>query len=178
MSGVQGEGARSEGPELELWEMSFAGRSVVVGVGNPYMKDDGVGIQVARQLRGLDPNRFFVYEAQAMDMSLLWHFKDARKIVLVDATKYGAPVGTITRYSVSPREGPLVEVPGLHSLQLFDIFDVAHQPGMLPCPLTIIGIEPKDCSPGEGLSEEVAMVLPAAVDAVMDELGTSRSTTQ
>src|SRR5271157_1131206 len=103
MSEVQDEGARSEEPELELWEMSFAGRTVVVGVGNPYMKDDGVGIQVARQLRGLDPNQFFVYEAQAMDMSLLWHFKDARKIVLVDATRYGAPVGTITRYSVSPQ---------------------------------------------------------------------------
>jgi len=164
------DGAQAYETGPELWEMSFAGKTVVIGLGNPYMRDDGVGIHVAKRLRGLDPGRYFVYETQAMDMSLLWQFKDARKIVLVDAMSSGSGVGSVSKYAVRSREGPVTEMPSLHALQLFDLFDIVHQPGLIPCPLTIVGIEPKDCSPGEGLSEEIERAVPRAVEAVMAEL--------
>jgi hydrogenase maturation protease len=162
---------RSDEQGLELWEVSFEGKVVVVGLGNPFMRDDGIGIQVARRLRGIDPNRFFVYETQAMDLSLLWQFRNASRIILVDAMRSGGAAGEVSKFEVAPKEAPLTKMPNMHALQLYDIFDIVHQPGILPCPLTIVGVEPKDCSPGEGLTEEVAAAIPAAVDAVLGELG-------
>jgi len=164
-------GSGEEGQAPELWEVSFEGKVVVVGVGNPFMRDDGIGIQVVRRLRGIDPNRFFVYETQAMDISLLWRFKSATKIIVVDAMRSGGAVGTVSKFEIAPKEAPLTKMPSLHALQLYDIFDIVHQPGLMPCPLTIVGVEPKDCSPGEGLTEEVAAAIPATVDVVLAELG-------
>ena len=35
----------------EPWEVSSAGKSVILGIGNHYMHDDAIGIEVAAELR-------------------------------------------------------------------------------------------------------------------------------
>jgi len=152
-------------------QVPVEGKSVVIGLGNPYMRDDGVGIEVARELgrRGLGPE-VLVYEYQTLELSLLWQFRGASKIIIVDAMKSGGSIGTVTTHRITPREGPLLDLPSLHSLQLYDMFDLANQSGMLPCPLTIIGVEPSDCNPGEGLTEPVAAAIQRAADTVIHAL--------
>lgn len=158
-------------PEPDISEASFEGKRVVVGLGNPYMKDDGVGILVAKELRRRNLGAgVLVYEYQALDLSLLWQFRGASMVIVVDALRSGGSAGTVSTYSIKPREGPLLQLPGLHALQLYDMFDLANQTGTLPCPVTIIGVEPGDCNPGEGLSQEVSASIPRVVDAVLQEL--------
>jgi hydrogenase maturation protease len=158
--------------ELDVWEPSYEGKRVVIGLGNPYMKDDGVGLLAAEELRRreLGPG-VLVYEYHSLELSLLWQFRGASKIIIVDALRSGGSPGTVSTYTITPREGPLLELPSLHALQLYDMFDLANQSGMLPCPLTIIGVEPSACDPGEGLTEAVSAAIPQAVDAVLQELG-------
>lgn len=156
---------------LRLKEEGKEGKSVVLGLGNVFMRDDGIGIHVAREVgqRNLG-KEVLVYDYQEMDLSLLEYFQGASKLVLVDALKSGKPPGTVSKYSIAPREDPLIQLPSLHGLQLFDIFDLANQAGLLSCPVIIVGVEPKDCSPGEEMSEELAAALPRAVDEVIKEL--------
>ena len=40
----------------------------------------------------------------------------------------------------------------------------------MPCRVVILGVEPKDCSPGEGLTGEVADALPRVVGEALREL--------
>ncbi len=144
---------------------------VVIGLGNVFMKDDGVGIQVARELKQHDLGKgVLVYDYQEMDLSLLRYFQGASKVVVVDALKSGKPPGTISKYSIATREGPLLQLPSLHGLQLYDMFDLANQAGLLSCPVIIVGVEPKDCSVGEEMTEELMDALPRAVDEVIKEL--------
>ena len=170
MSEEQGE-PRSQPPEPELHPEFLAGKSVVIGIGNSYMKDDAIGIRVANELRGRDlGSDVYVYDYQAMDLSLLSYFQKASKVIIVDALKSGSPPGTVTKYSISKKEGPLLELPNLHELQLFDIMDLANQAGFFPVSPTVIGIEPEDCTAGEGLTERVTDAVPVALAKVLAEL--------
>jgi Ni,Fe-hydrogenase maturation factor len=48
---------------------------------------------------------------------------------------------------------------------------IAMMTGVLKCPVSIVGVEPKDVSLGEGLSQELISALPGAVRKVLKELG-------
>ena len=161
----------SSEPE-EIWEASFEGKTVVVGLGNPYMKDDGIGIFAARQLKKSHSlgDKVVVYEYQAMDLSLLLQFKGATKIILIDALKSGSPPGTVSKYEITSREGPLLKLPNLHELQLYDMLDIASETGLLACPVVVIGVEPKNVSPGEGLTDAIAGTIVKIFSEVKGEI--------
>lgn len=147
------------------------GKIVVIGLGNVFMRDDGIGIHVATELRRHNLGRdVLVYDYQEMDLSLLEYFQGASKVVVVDALKSGKPPGTVSKYLIATRQGPLLQLPNLHGLQLFDLFDLANQAGLLSSPVVIVGVEPKDCSLGEEMSEELVTALPRAVGEVIKEL--------
>ena len=135
------------------------------------MHDDAIGIEVAVELRKRSLGEStVVYDYQAMDLSILMYFKEASKIVLVDALKAGEIPGTVSKYSIPEAKNPLPNLPNNHEMQLYEIVDLARQTGVLRCPIMIIGIEPKDCTPGEGLSEEVKQALPKAINEIIKEL--------
>ena len=138
------------------------------------MHDDAIGMEVAAELRKLSlGEKVVVYESQTMDLSLLMYFKEASKVVLVDALNAGEIPGTVSRFSITDPKNPLPNLPSLHEMQLYEIVDLASQTGVLRCPIVIVGIEPKDCTPGEGLSTEVKEALPKAINAVLKELNLS-----
>jgi len=154
---------------------SFAGKTVIIGIGNRYLRDDGIGIQVAdeftrRHLR----EDILVRSYQTVDLSLLATFEGASKIIVVDALKSGEPPGKVSRYTILPSKDALVAIPAPHAVKLQDMFDIAIQTGLLTCPVTVIGIEPKDCTAGEGVSAELLHALPDVLDTVGQEVDGSR----
>jgi hydrogenase maturation protease len=160
-----------EDDDAEPWDISFEGKTVVIGLGNPYMRDDGIGIQAAQNLRTHHlGNLVFIYETQGIDLSLLSHFKGARKIIVLDALRSGQSPGTVTRHVVVPEEKRTSRLPSLHALELYDLLDLASDGELLPCPVIIIGVEPEDCGPGEGLTRTLADALPLLVKATVREL--------
>lgn len=147
-------------------EGASAGKIVVLGIGNPYLKDDGVGILVAQELRsrrlGSD---VLVYDSQTIEASLIWEFRQARALIIVDALTSGAPAGTVSRFRLAPKRGATEGIPSLHELRLHDLVDLAGL-DVISSPVTIVAVEPKDCRLGEGLTEEVQAAVPKAVDEV------------
>jgi hydrogenase maturation protease len=165
-------GPQTEGPDPIHGE-AYSGKTIVVGIGNKYLRDDGIGVQVADELAGSLGEKVLVRSCQSADISLLAQFAGASKVVLVDALKSGADPGTVSRYTILPNKNPLDSVRGLHSLDLRDVFDIATQTGLLTCPVTIIGVEPKEISVGEGMSDELVQAMPRVLSAVIDEAGDS-----
>jgi hydrogenase maturation protease len=144
------------------------GKTVVLGLGNPYLRDDGIGIAVAKGLQQCNTGEGTLVRAhQTFDLWLLSEYSGASRLIIVDAVKSGSAPGTVTEYEVAPRPGPLSSLPGLHSLQLHDLVDFASRMGILSCPVTIIGVEPKSCEVGEGLSPELERAVPAVVALVV-----------
>jgi len=144
---------------------------VVIGLGNLYMGDDGIGIRVARALQEMNLREdVSVLEHAEMNLSIIETFQGASKLIIVDSVKGGKKPGTVSQYTITGRKGDLDRLSSLHSLKLTDIIDLAISAGILTCPIIIIGVEPKNVSLGEGLSPEVERALPQAVEAVIREL--------
>jgi len=154
------------GPSSGLVTPPAAGKSVVICIGNRYLGDDGIGLRVAEALDGAFGGEVLVEASQAMDLPLLSRYEGASRVVVVDALRSGARPGEVSRYALVPNGTPLEALKGQHSLELHDFFDVAWQTGLLKCPVTVIGVEPKDCGIGEGLSDELVRAIPKVVTEV------------
>lgn len=147
--------------------MSFA---VVIGVGNRFRRDDGVGPAVAEEiskgnLAGLrvvtdigDPGTFF--DAWA----------GARVAVVVDgAMGDGADPGRIRRWVAG--ETPDLRVVSSHAMGVPQVYALGACLGQMPDRLVVLSIDIADTGYGIGLSPSVAAVVPRAAELVLDELG-------
>jgi hydrogenase maturation protease len=148
----------------------LTGKVVVIGLGNLYMKDDALGIRAAQALKERDLGKnVSVQEHPEMDLSVIENLRGASKVIIVDAVRGGKAPGTVSKYTFTPRRGDMSALPGLHSLKLNDILDLASSSGILTCPVVIVGVEMKDDSLGIGLSPEVESALPEVIKLVFEE---------
>ena len=73
---------------------------LVLGVGNPLMGDDGIGVELAHRLQERDYGPLVhVEEGGTLGMTLLPLLEDADTVILLDAVKTGAPPGTVVTRS-------------------------------------------------------------------------------
>jgi hydrogenase maturation protease len=146
-------------------------KSVVIGLGNLYMGDDGLGLRVAKALKEKELGESVSVQAYPeLDLAIIGNIQDASKVIIVDAVRGGKEPGTVSKYTFARRSQDLAELPSLHGMELSDVLDIAVSSGILTCPVVIVGVEPKNDSPGTELSFEVESALPKAVEAVMKEL--------
>ena len=156
---------------MEMKDNSAGPRYVVVGVGNPYMKDDGIGIAVVRELKKRDlGSNVLVLERQLLDISLLLLTETASRLIIVDAVRSGRLPGTLVRFEATGRRSPGLNVPLSHDIRLTDIISLARENRIALCPMVVIGVEPADCTIGEGMTKSVRESLATAVEAVTVEL--------
>ncbi len=144
---------------------------VVIGVGNPLMGDDGFGIEVAKALRKLNlGSGVLVLERQTVDISVLDSAKGASKLVIVDAVKSGRPPGSVVRFIAGARRSAVLHAPLSHEQNFHDILALARKTGMRLPATVVVGVEPADCTAGNGLSAEVAGALPHVLEEVKEEV--------
>lgn len=74
-------------------------RTLVLGIGNTLLGDEGVGVAVVEHLRtqGALPADVDLIDGGTGSLVLLEPMHQARRMILVDATADGAPPGTIQR---------------------------------------------------------------------------------
>lgn len=130
---------------------------LVLGLGNPLLGDDGVGLVVLGMLEeALGPRE----EVEFMDggtqgVYLLPFLKNKEKLLILDAVDFGERPGVVGTFDpmcipsgvgpkLSPHQGGFEEVLGL--LELLD---------HAPKESVLLGIQPKSLGFGDPLSEEV-----------------------
>ena len=132
----------------------------VIGLGNEWRGDDGVGLEVARRVRGR------VLEGEPLALVVVVDGED--DVVLVDAVSSDAAPGTIFRFEAGdePLPTPLFGASSTHALGLADAVELARSLGRLPQRVVVYGIEGESFAFGKGLSAAVA----AAADRVTEEV--------
>ena len=155
-----------------------AGRTLVAGVGNVFLRDDGFGVEVARLLAGRpQPAGVEIADFGIRGVHLVYELLDGCDLfVLVDAAPRGGEPGTVTVLEVAPDDAaqrPAVmgaPVMDGHGLTPDDIFAMLATLGGHPGRSLLVACEPADVSEGMGLSEPVRTALPHAVHAVEEIL--------
>jgi len=142
----------------------------VVGVGNRWRSDDGIGPAVAARLRELAPDLDVVVR-EGEPVALLDALEGAGAAVVVDAVSSGGAPGTVHRLDATteplPRE---LFARSTHHLGLADAVELGRALDRLPARLVVVGIEGASWDAGDELSPEVAAALEPAAAAVLEEV--------
>ena len=144
---------------------------VIIGMGNPLRRDDGIGWSVARQLEALVQPGVEV-RIHRGGLGLMDTWKGASVVVVIDAVSSGAPAGTLSRFDASTRPLPqhLGTTCSTHDFGLNEAVELARAMDQLPSRFIVIGVEGADFTPGSGLSPAVAGAIEKTVEAVLQEL--------
>ena len=146
--------------------------TLLIGLGNPLMGDDGAGVAVLERLREewVLPPEVELLDGGTWGMNLLPAVEFAARLVLVDAIRTGLGPGTLTvlERAQLPRYFSLKLSP--HQIDLREVLALAELRGALPEDLVALGIEPASVELGEGLSPAVAAGLDKLVDLVVSRL--------
>jgi hydrogenase maturation protease len=91
----------------------------VIGCGNPARRDDGVGVEVIRQLRLRELAREGVelIDAGTSGMDVLFRVRGARRVVIVDACRSGSEPGAVFRLPAREAMTPAEHGFSLHGLR-------------------------------------------------------------
>jgi hydrogenase maturation protease len=147
-------------------------RILVMGVGNPLMRDDGVGPRVVELLRSTYrfPENVQVEDAGTMSFMILDLLRDIDRLIIVDAVKdTDTPAGTVFR--MTPEEiAPNQIAHSLHDTKIIDVLQAADLMGNSPETIAIgVQIEAIEDWVLE-LSTPVEAAIPEAAALVIAEL--------
>jgi hydrogenase maturation protease len=147
-------------------------RVLVMGVGNPLMRDDGVGPRVIEMLlAGYEfPATVELIDAGTMSFTILDLLRDIDRLIIVDAVRdTGHPAGTVT--ILTPEQiAPNQVRHSMHDVALIDVLQAAELMGSAPSAIAIgVQIDTIEDWVLE-LSPEVEAAVPLAAAAVLDRL--------
>ena len=157
---------------LDLTGFEKPVRSVLVlGLGNPILRDDGVGWRVVEQVEQVQPTSVEFDCVALGGLALMERLIGYDHVVLVDAirTRAGAP-GMV--YQLGLDDLPTLNADAVHDASLKQALELGRRLGVtLPDDITIIAIEAADLLDfGEGLSPAVEAAVPEAVRRVLAAL--------
>ena len=146
--------------------------TVVIGLGNLVLSDDGLGVHVVRRLRDRYRlrDRVELVEGGTAGLLLLPHLADARRVIIVDAIDTGAPAGTLVRLTGEKWGSAFAHHLTPHDVGLRDLLGAARLSGVWPSQLVIHGAQPANTEIGTTLSEPLAAALDPLARAVLAHL--------
>lgn len=153
-------------------------KTIVIGLGNPILTDDGVGVKAARLLKerlnganGLNGAAVEVKELYVGGLALMDALTGYERAILIDAALTGSEPGTI--HELSPSGLPATRNTfSTHDTNLPTALEVGRTLGLsLPEDIKIIAVEAADVETfSEELTEKVEKAVPVVVDRIFEML--------
>ncbi len=146
--------------------------TAIIGMGNPLMSDEGIGIHViARLQQTILADRTDILDLGTSGMRALHELEGRDVVVFVDCALMGTEPGTIRRFTPEDVETKKIQPRlSLHEGDLLNTIALAKRLGTAPERIVIFGIEPKTIDPGETLSPALAARLDQYVATVREEV--------
>ena len=151
--------------------------TIVVGLGNPIMADEGIGVVLVEELSKLaaagklPDETVEYYDGGCGGMYLLHTIAERKKAILLDCCLMGAEPGTIRRFT--PDDVNSVKQMAhlsLHEVDILKVIELARQIGQCPEEIVIFGIEPVNITQQTHLNDAIAEKIPDYIAAIEAEI--------
>jgi len=147
-------------------------KTLIIGIGNPWRRDDGVGAAVVRAL----PDTVQTLEHHGEGLSLIAAWEGFEQVILIDAIRAAAPAGLIYRFDAIHDELPR----GLfhyssHQFGLAEAVGLARELNRLPAELIIYGIVGADFQHGTTLSPAMAAAVYKLSSCIADNISCTKA---
>lgn len=152
--------------------MNNFGNIVVVGIGNEFRRDDGIGLYVARRVEELADRNIKVVVGVSDGYALIDTWNAFSQVIVVDCAVAGNTPGTIYSFDAFKDKIPdeLFDGFSTHSISIVNAIELAGTLGRLPKSLMVYGIEGIDYTPGSRLSAEVRQAADSVVEKIISEI--------
>jgi hydrogenase maturation protease len=143
-------------------------RTLILGIGNLLLCDEGVGVHVARALQQEQlPENVLSLEVGTAFLDALPEIERADRIIIIDAMQADHAPGTVYRVPFDD----CVKPECIASLHGFDLSRALYLAGREKSPEAVVfGVEPARIDWGTDLSPEIQRVIPAVIQAIKAEL--------
>lgn len=147
------------------------GCTVVIGLGNPLMADDGVGLAALERLRAAGvPDDVELVDGGTWGMNLLPVIESAARLLLIDAIDAGGAPGTLHVLERARIPRYLATKISPHQVDLRDVLALAELRRTLPDETVAIGLQPARVEMSCELSDAVRVRVDDLVAAVTRRL--------
>ncbi len=148
------------------------GQAVVIGVGNEYRRDDGVGPAVLTELSSLDLGDVALVACDGEPTQLFDAWSDVPLAVVIDAVMCTpSSPGRVHRTTLAGEIA--VTAASTHGLGIPEAVRLGQALDRVPSRLVVLAVEAADIGFGVGLSDAVAAAVPSVVEAVRAELAST-----
>lgn len=146
--------------------------TLVLGLGNTIMSDDGIGPRVIGQLQQLTtlPSDVTLLDGGTLGLDLLPYLEQVQRLIIIDAVETGEPAGACIRLQGEQVPIALETKLSPHQMGMKDLLAVAQLIGQLPEEIILLGMQPQLLEMGTELSPPVAAALPLLTAMAMDEI--------
>ena len=151
--------------------------ALILGIGNILLRDEGVGVVVARRIEAaresgdmVIPPDTRVVDGGTLGLDLLPMIEDADQVVMIDAVDLGQAPGTVSILRDETVQAALSGHVSPHQIGVGDLVAAARLMGIMPPRFTLVGIQPGEIAIGLELTEPVAAAVDVAIDLVRREL--------
>jgi hydrogenase maturation protease len=153
---------------------------IILGLGNEYISDDGIGIHAIREFKKhIFSDNYTIEELSVGGIELLDYLSGYEKAIIVDAFCTGSnQSGTIYRYKQTTDE-EVMKVRSSHQIDLPQIIGLAKVLGIaIPNEIIVYGVEAKDITTFNcNCTQEVESAIPRLVNLIHSELKENNETT-
>ena len=147
--------------------------TLIICLGNPLMRDEGIGIRLAPELSqklAEDPD-VEILDLGTGGLTIMHAIAGREKIVFVDCALMNEAPGVMRRFTPDEVVSKKIKTRySVHEGDLLEILKLSTDMGECPDNIVIFGIEPREVAPGEGLSEELQSNIRHYVDTILKEL--------
>ncbi len=144
-------------------------QTVILGVGNTLLSDEGVGLHVLEALANKHPVLAGVeyVDGGTLSFSLAGWIESADRLIVIDAAQSHEPAGTI-RCLRNEEMDRFLGLPkrSVHEVSLLDLLDIARLTDCLPKERVLVGIQAEKIDWGDQPSPAVAAAIPEAIQVI------------
>ena len=146
-------------------------KTVILGVGNLLLSDEGVGVHVINKMMDMHfPPDIELIEGGVDGLRLMNLVVGVDRLIVIDAVKGGGSPGSI--YKFRPEEFVTrtdTSKLSVHQVGILEVIRLSGLVGKLP-ETTIIGVEPKSIEMGMELTPKIQSKVPRIIELVLAEL--------
>jgi hydrogenase maturation protease len=148
--------------------------TLVLGIGNPLMQDDGIGVLVVQKLKetyGNIPSTKLL-DGGTLSFHLIGEIEDATNLIVIDSAQLRKIPGSIKVFQGADMDCFLGEQKNssVHDLTLVDLLSIALLNDQLPRNRAMIGIQPECLDWGLSPTQTVADSIPDACRITLELL--------
>ncbi len=145
-------------------------KTLVLGIGNTLLTDEGVGVHVLDRLGATDlPEAVELLDGGTLSFTLAGPIEDAEALVVVDAANLKSSPGTLKVFEGQDMDAFLMgnRKSSVHEVGLTDLRAIAILAGHWPERRALVAIQPEAVDWGEAPTPAVAAAIAPAVEAVL-----------